>query len=42
MVNPNKAFGAHEKIFWSVKKFDCARRKMKRSSKKARKIHEKF
>jgi hypothetical protein len=35
---PNKAFGALEKMFWSIKKLDCAHRKVKRSSEIARKI----
>jgi hypothetical protein len=38
VVTPNKAFGALEKMFWSIKKLDCAHRKVKRSSEIARKI----
>jgi hypothetical protein len=34
MRNPNKIFGAHENIFWSISKLDYARIKAEKISKK--------
>jgi hypothetical protein len=43
MRNPNKVFGAHDKIIWSIEKIDYAHRQVETSyRKKVRKIPEKF
>ena len=41
MRNPNKVFGAHENIFWSISKLDYARRKVGTSSRKSWKNSQK-
>jgi len=39
MENPNKDFGAHDKIVWSIRKLDHAQRKVRTEDEK---ILEKF